>query len=92
MDCEKIVYREHAIKRMFSRKISPDMVAQILATGEVIRSYDDDKPFSSFLFLGYDGDRPIHVVASKDNSTCYIITVYVPDPEIWQNDFKTKKT
>jgi hypothetical protein len=66
-------------------------VEDILSNGEIIREYPDDKPFPSFLLLGYEGERPIHVLAARDSETCYVITVYEPDPEIWQKDFKIKK-
>ncbi len=35
---------------------------------------------------------PVHVVMAKsENNECIIITVYVPETDIWENDFKTKK-
>ncbi|CAN5126692.1 hypothetical protein BH09BAC1_BH09BAC1_28580 [soil metagenome] len=38
------------------------------------------------------GSIPVHVVMSKNEiGECIIITVYVPDIEIWEADFKTKK-
>lgn len=91
MECPQIVYREHALKRMFERNITADTVEEIIADGEIIKEYSEDKPFASYLFLGYIENRPIHVVASKGENICYIITVYEPTPEIWNEDFKTKK-
>jgi hypothetical protein len=91
MDCPQIFFREHAVKRMFERGITSETVEDILSNGEIIREYPDDKPFPSFLLLGYEGERPIHVLAARDSETCYVITVYEPDPEIWQKGFKIKK-
>lgn len=91
MDCQQIIYREHAVKRMFERGITAEAVEAIIAHGEIIKEYPDDKPFASFLLLDYKDGKPIHVVASKDNGVCYIITVYQPDPTIWEDDFKTKR-
>jgi len=91
MKCPQVIYREHALKRMFERSITADAVEAIVADGEIIREYLEDKPFASYLFLGYIENRPIHVVASKGEEICYIITVYEPDLEIWNEDFKTKK-
>ncbi len=76
---------------MFERSITAEEVEDILANGEVIRTYPDDKPFVSYLLLGYINNRPIHIVASKDDPICYVITVYEPDPTIWNEDFKTKR-
>ena len=78
---------------MFHRGISPDAVKQITGEGEVIVSYPDDTPFPSFLLLGFHGGRPIHVVVAKDAGTlqCYVVTVYHPDPNVWSDDFKTRR-
>lgn len=35
--------------------------------------------------------RYLHVAASHDEDTIYVITAYYPDPEVRQSDFKTKK-
>ncbi|PJF26427.1 MAG: hypothetical protein CUN53_07885 [Phototrophicales bacterium] len=77
---------------MFERNISLDDVREVVAHGEVIRVYPADKPFPSRLILGWTGKRPIHVVAAdNDEQNIIIITVYEPDPDLWETDFKTKK-
>ncbi|MFN7118871.1 MAG: DUF4258 domain-containing protein [Saprospiraceae bacterium] len=91
MNCQQVIYREHAIKRMFERNITAETVEEILANGEVIKDYPDDKPFASCLLLGYKDGQPIHIVASEDQGICYVITVYEPDSTIWNKDFKTKR-
>jgi hypothetical protein len=92
MNCQQVIYREHAVKRMFERGISTEAVEEILAIGEIIKEYLDDKPFPSFLLLGYMEERPIHIVASEDTGICYVITVYEPDALLWNDNFKTKRT
>jgi len=91
MQCPQIIYREHALKRMFERSISVDAVEAVIENGDIIKEYPDDKPFASYLFLGYFENRPFHVLVSKNGEMCFVITVYEPDPVIWQEDFKTKK-
>lgn len=77
---------------MFERNISLDDVRQVVAHGEVIRTYPEDKPFPSRLILGWSGKRPVHVVAADDDQeNIIIITVYEPDPDLWEEDFRTKK-
>ena len=44
-----LVFRIHAIKRMFQRRISKEDVQEVLETGETIETYPDDKPYSSRL-------------------------------------------
>ena len=89
----KIVFRTHAIQRMFQRRISMDDVRHVLAMGEVIEDYPGDTPYPSHLRLGWRGARPLHVVAAynaTDDETI-VITVYEPDPTQWEADFRRRK-
>lgn len=78
---------------MFERQISRSMVHTVLETGRAIAEYPDDKPFPSSLLLGFIDDRPLHVVTAYDEEvdTCYVISVYEPDTELWESDFATRK-
>jgi hypothetical protein len=89
----KIVYRQHAIRRMFEREISADDVLSILRDGQTIESYPDDKPYPSRLILGTRESRPMHVVIADNlaDDTKIVITVYEPDPVLWNDDFTTRK-
>jgi len=78
---------------MFQRRISEEEVKAVVATGEVIEAYPEDKPFPSRLILGWSSDRPIHVVAAdnaKEQETI-VITVYQPDVEEWEEGFRRRK-
>ena len=89
---KKLIFRVHAIQKMFERNISRDNVRHIVENGEVIREYVDDTPFPSKLLLGWIEKCPLHVVAADDNDDqTIIITAYEPNPAIWESDFKTKK-
>jgi hypothetical protein len=48
----RLIFRVHAIQRMFQRRISEEEVKQVVATGEAIETYPTDKPFPSRLILG----------------------------------------
>jgi hypothetical protein len=88
----KLIFRVHAIQKMFERSISQDDVRYVVENGEVIRRYPDDRPFPSRLILGWREKRPLHVVAADDdNDQTIIITAYEPDPKIWESDFRKKK-
>lgn len=52
MATDPLVFRVHAIRRMFGHRISEDDVHQVLLTGEVIEEYPDDTPYPSRLVLG----------------------------------------
>ena len=77
---------------MFRRNISLEEVKFILNTGEVIREYSDDKPYTSFLILGFIDHRPLHLLVAKDSDAgnCIMVTAYEPDKKLWSSDFKTK--
>ena len=53
--------------------------------------YPEDYPFPSCLIMGTSADRVLHIVASIDEDTIYLITAYVPDAGKWQADWKTRK-
>ena len=88
----KLIFRVHAVQRMFERNITRDDVKAVIEAGEIIREYSDDKPFPSRLMLGWIENRPLHVVAADTpTDETIIITAYEPDPALWETDFKTKK-
>ena len=94
MNCQQIIFSQHAVQRMFERGIQTNAIRAIIESGEVIGDYPDDQPFPSYLVLGYVEGRPIHVVIAIDaiSQRCYIITAYVPDLDIWHPDFRTKRS
>lgn len=93
MAVNRIVFRIHAIKRMFQRSISPANVRRVLETGEIIETYPEDTPYPSRLMLGWVGSRPLHVVVADDPQAReeIVITVYEPDPNEWEPGFRRRK-
>jgi hypothetical protein len=78
---------------MFSRNISETDVRFIIEQGVAIEKYDNDTPYPSKLLLGISNSKPLHVVAAFNNTDqeIIIITVYRPDPLLWENDFKSRR-
>jgi Domain of unknown function (DUF4258) len=91
---QRIVFRVHAIRRMFQRQISVDDVREALAAGQIIEEYPEDGPYPSRLVLGRTGNRPIHVVAAhnSEDEEVVVITAYEPDPTQWDREFKRRRT
>lgn len=89
---EQVIFRVHAIQRMFQRGITIEDVRLILKHGEVIKDYNDDTPYPSKLILHWIDGRPIHVVAAynMEHNEVIVITAYEPDPEIWSSDFRRR--
>jgi hypothetical protein len=94
VDHLKIIFRVHAVQRMFERHIAARRVSQALHSGEIIEDYSTEMPEPSRLILGFQGRRPFHVVASENPETkeITVITVYVPDPRKWDKNFTSRRS
>lgn len=93
VDCQYLVFSSHAIQQMFRRRISKREVQSAITYGKIIDERAEDTPFPSQLILDFVEGKPIHVVFSYDESTDtgYVVTTYIPDPNLWQDDFKTRR-
>ena len=94
MNNPRILFRVHAVQRMFERDVSVKNVSRALQTGETIEDYSSEMPEPSRLILGFQGKRPFHIVTSENSEAkeITIITVYVPDPNKWNKEFRTRKS
>jgi len=94
MAYDQLIFRLHAIRRIFERNIDEQDIRYVLETGEVIAVYSDDLPYPSYLVLGYCGARPVHVVAADNHEgrQTIIITVYEPNPAQWDPTFRRRNT
>ena len=90
---QRIVFRVHAIQRMFQRGITDSDVKHVLATGDIIEEYPDDKPYPSRLVDGQAHGRALHVVVAYNvaNQELIVITAYSPDPSKWESDFRRRR-
>lgn len=93
MHCQNLVFSSHAIQQMFFRRISKQQVKTAIIYGEIIEENPNDTPFPSYLILDFAAGKPIHVVLSynQHSKTCYVVTTYHPNPEIWQDNFSKRK-
>ena len=93
MRSRNIIFRLHAIERMFQRQFSENDIRSVLASGEIVEDYPDDKPYPSQLILGWRGARPVHVVAAYNNTErqTIVITVYEPSLDQWEPGFMRRK-
>lgn len=90
---EDVIFRLHAVQRMFERNISTENVRRVLSEGVVIEEYPDDTPYPSRLILGWCEGRPIHVVVAinEEDSSVIVVTVYEPDQEKWDADLSRRR-
>ena len=89
----KLIFRLHAVQRMFERNVSVKSVKKAVLSGATIEDYTGDMPEPGRLILGYQGRRPFHVVVSGNEETneTTIITVYLPTLDHWKKDFRTRR-
>ena len=93
MTSRRIIFRVHAIERMFERRISDENVRRVLQDGEMIEDYSDEMTYPGGLMLGKHGKRSLHVVMAENTSDdeAIVITVYEPDPVQWKSNSKDRK-
>jgi hypothetical protein len=89
----KTIFRVHAIQRMFERDVSIKKVLGAIKTGEIIEDYSSETSEPSRLILGFQGKRPFHVVTSENLETneTTVITAYIPDPNKWRKDSRSRR-
>ncbi|MBS4099506.1 MAG: DUF4258 domain-containing protein [Sulfuricella sp.] len=93
MNCSRVVFSGHALKRMFERTIGKNEIVSVLTNGEIIQEYPNDQPYPSNLIIGFGESGPLHVPAAQDEQNiCYVVTCYRPDSALWQDDFKKRRT
>ncbi len=84
----EIIYRIHAIQRMFERDISEETIENIIRNGNIIEEYNNDKPYPSYLILGFVKEKPIHIVYAENADQIIIITTYIPESTKWENNYQ----
>lgn len=87
----KLIFRQHAIRRMFERNVTVLEIEQVLEHGRIIEDYPDDVPYPSRLCVGQSAGRNLHVVYAANGDERIIITVYEPDPTLWSDDFSSRR-
>ena len=93
MNDPKTIFRVHAVQRLFERRVALKKVLDAIQTGETIEEYSSETPESSRLLLGFQGRHPFHVVTSENPETneTTVITVYLPDPNKWKKDARSRR-
>jgi len=86
----KLIFRVHAVRRMFVRSITAAEVRIVIEQGETIERYPGDTPYPSRLLLGYARGRALHVVVADNGGAdeTIVVTVYQPEPALWQPGFR----
>lgn len=90
----RIQISQHAVQELESDGLQLDEVLTATAQGEVIEDYPDDRRGPSCLVLvSLTRDIWVHTVWGCDpgSGIAVLITAYKPNPERWDEDFRTRR-
>ena len=90
---KSILFLPHAIRQISrpDRMISTEEVREAIFAGEIIEEYPDDQRGESCLLLRVRAGRVLHVVCAPKEEYLAVITAYLPSPEQWSADFRTRE-
>jgi hypothetical protein len=91
----KILINDHADEEAEADTLSFDEIYFSVVHGEIIEEYPTDRPYPSCLVYGDTfGSDPVHSVwaYNKESGFAVIVTVYRPDPERWEPDWKSRRS
>ena len=88
----RLRWQLHALERLLERGISRAEVLEAIIQGEIIEQYMDDKPLPSCL-IAHVKAQPLHAVVAidRDSGFGHVITVYRPNREHFEDDYKTRR-
>ncbi len=92
---KEVLFTSHALHQMNlpERMITKQEVKETVLYGEIIEDYPQDIRGHSCLFMrAVSPNRIIHVVCSPKKEYLTIVSAYLPSPEKWESDWKTRKT
>ncbi|MSQ33014.1 MAG: DUF4258 domain-containing protein [Dehalococcoidia bacterium] len=90
----RLVYSDHATRRMFERRIGAQDIRMLLESGEVAEEYEETKSLRSRLVVGRVSSRHLHAVVADDTESgvTIVVTAYEPSVEEWlPPDFKRRR-
>jgi hypothetical protein len=90
---EQFEFSKHAVDQSILRRIQVQEVRDVIANGQVIEDYPNDKYGPSCLISGLTQDqRPIHIQCSYPSGPLVkIITLYEPDSQRWNPNFTQRR-
>ena len=88
-----IVMSRHAEVRRIKRGIPLEVIHQTLSKFDIVEEYPESYPLPAMLLFGLWEDSPLHIVAGFDleREIVYIITIYMPDSEHFESDWRTRR-
>ena len=77
----RFIFSYHAKERAFQRGITTDQTISTILYGEIIETFDDEKPCPKAHIEGFIGDVICHVIVAECKENIVIITVYISEED-----------
>jgi hypothetical protein len=91
----KVYWSRHAIAEMVNDNLTRSQVEKALEACEIIEDYPTEhRPLPDCLVLAKLSEtQPVHAVIAIDEAgdRIFVVTVYLPSKEQWQDDWRTRK-
>jgi len=91
----RVIWSAHAVIELVAEDLTRQAVEGALETCTVVEDYPTlHRPLPDCLVLGYLEDgQPIHAVTAIDTEQdrILIVTVYQPNEQEWEDDWRTRK-
>lgn len=91
---KRMLFLPHAVSQMNSpeRMITTQEVRAVALSGVIIEDYPEDSRGHSCLMLGWgERGRPLHIVCAPKTEYLAVITAYLPSPDQWEQDWRTRR-
>jgi hypothetical protein len=91
---DKIVWSLHGIKKLRREGLKKNGIENALKNAIIVEDYPmEGRPLPGCLILGFADAMPVHVVLALDEprDRVFVITVYKPYPERWENGWKHRR-
>ncbi len=88
-----ILLTDHVFDKLRAIDLGLSEFEQLLGTGEVIEEVQLAGEQLKELVLVIEWSRPLHIVVVVDDARGEerIVTIYEPDPERWDSDFRRRR-
>lgn len=90
---KSIFWTYHVSMRMAERFVPREIILASIDSYEIIEPYPDDKYLPSYLIRAEHEEIIFHILFAldRDNDAVRIITTYVPSPEKWDTNGRTRR-
>ena len=76
---------EHVVRALMGGRVTVADIETVLTHGRVLEEHQHATRGTSYLVVGRNGNKFVHLVCANGGGWLVVIFAYVPAPPIWQN-------